>query len=99
MPITQQMKEDLAAAYRICAAHGFNEGVCNHLTISFADDRASRGSASLVIAHGWDWKSTGQLASLMGAIKIEHRGGQNHAPTHADIAARYQAAFGQPLPA
>ena len=51
------------------------------------------------IAHGWDWKSTGQLASLMGAIKIEHRGGQNHAPTHADIAARYQAAFGQPLPA
>lgn len=55
MPLTQQMKDDLAAAYRICAAHGFNEGVCNHLTISFTDERASRGSASLVIAHGWDW--------------------------------------------
>ncbi len=51
------------------------------------------------IAHGWDWKSTGQLASVMGSIKIEHRGGQNHGPGRDDIAARYLAAFGQPLPA
>jgi adenosine kinase len=51
------------------------------------------------IAHGWDWQSTGQLASLMGSIKIAQRGGQNHAPTREDIASRYQAAFGTRLPA
>lgn len=49
------------------------------------------------IAQGWDWQTTGQLASVMGAIKIEQRGGQNHAPTRADIAARYRQAFGSPL--
>ena len=50
------------------------------------------------IAQGWDWQTTGQLASLMGAIKIEHRGGQNHAPSLPDIRARYLAAFGSDLP-
>lgn len=49
------------------------------------------------IAHGWDWQTTGRLASVMGAIKIEQRGGQNHAPRREDIAARYQAAFGSAL--
>jgi adenosine kinase len=49
------------------------------------------------INQGWGWKKTGQLASLMGAIKIAHRGGQNHRPTFAEIAARYQAAFAEAL--
>ncbi len=30
------------------------------------------------IASGRDWRSTGQLASLMGSLKISARGGQNH---------------------
>jgi adenosine kinase len=51
------------------------------------------------ITRGWDWETTGRLASVMGALKIECRGGQNHAPTRADIAARYAAAFGAPPPA
>jgi len=46
------------------------------------------------LAQGWDWQQTGQLAAVMGAIKIASRGGQNHKPTRADIAARYQKAFG-----
>ncbi|MCA1924761.1 MAG: PfkB family carbohydrate kinase, partial [Thiobacillus sp.] len=50
------------------------------------------------MAQGWDWQTTGQLASLMGSIKIAQRGGQNHAPTRQEIAARYQAAFGTRLP-
>ncbi|MFN3715720.1 MAG: carbohydrate kinase family protein [Thiobacillus sp.] len=50
------------------------------------------------MAQGWDWQTTGQLASLMGSIKIAQRGGQNHAPTRQEIAARYQAAFGARLP-
>jgi adenosine kinase len=49
------------------------------------------------IAHGWDWKTSGRLASVMGSIKIESRGGQNHRPGRQDIAARYQAAFGESL--
>jgi adenosine kinase len=31
----------------------------------------------------------------MGAIKIEQRGGQNHAPTRDEIAERFKAAFGR----
>ncbi|MCX7893770.1 MAG: carbohydrate kinase family protein [Burkholderiales bacterium] len=46
------------------------------------------------IAQGFDWPTTGRLASLMGAIKIAHRGGQNHRPSRDEIAARYRAAFG-----
>ena len=46
------------------------------------------------IARGWDWPSTGRLGSLMGAIKIAHRGAQNHAPVREDIEARFRQAFG-----
>ncbi|MGE5466106.1 MAG: carbohydrate kinase family protein [Ignavibacteria bacterium] len=49
------------------------------------------------IAQGWPWLKTGRLASLMGAVKIAHRGGQNHKMTRQDIADRFQAAFGEPL--
>ncbi|NDP48877.1 MAG: carbohydrate kinase family protein, partial [Sulfuriferula multivorans] len=49
------------------------------------------------IAHGWDWETTGQLASVMGSIKIEQRGGQNHAPTRDAISKRLNAAFGKSL--
>jgi adenosine kinase len=49
------------------------------------------------IANEWSWKKTGQLASLMGAIKIAQRGGQNHAMPFADIQLRYQQAFGESL--
>ena len=47
------------------------------------------------ITRGLDWETAGQLASVMGAIKIEHRGGQNHAPTREDIAGRMKDAFGK----
>jgi adenosine kinase len=46
------------------------------------------------ISRGWDWPSTGRLASVLGAIKIARRGAQNHAPTREDIEARYKKAFG-----
>ncbi len=46
------------------------------------------------IAHGMDWETTGRLASLMGAIKIESRGGQNHAPSRMEIEARFAESFG-----
>jgi adenosine kinase len=49
------------------------------------------------IRQGWAWEKTGRLASLMGAIKIAHRGGQNHKPSREDIAERYRRAFGEAL--
>ena len=47
------------------------------------------------ISHGWDWPSTGRLGSVMGAIKIAHRGGQNHAPAREEIEGRFKRAFGR----
>ena len=46
------------------------------------------------LARGWGWPSTGRLGSVMGAIKIAHRGGQNHAPARDEIEARFKRAFG-----
>lgn len=46
------------------------------------------------IVNGWDWLSTGRLGAVMGAIKIAHRGAQNHSPSRDEIEERYQAAFG-----
>jgi adenosine kinase len=40
-----------------------------------------------------DWRSTGQLASLMGALKIGSRGGQNHRATRAEIETLYRQRF------
>jgi adenosine kinase len=45
------------------------------------------------IGHAWDWPTTGRLASLMGAIKIASRGGQNHHITRDEIGARFKEAF------
>lgn len=46
------------------------------------------------IANGFDWPTTGRLASLMGAIKIAHQGGQNHVFTPTEIADRFEKEFG-----
>jgi adenosine kinase len=45
----------------------------------------------------WDLPKSARLASLMGSIKIAHRGGQNHRPARAEIEDRYFAAFGEKL--
>jgi len=41
-----------------------------------------------------DWEITGRIASLMGAIKIESQGTQNHTFTPNSFKQRYQDAFG-----
>jgi adenosine kinase len=46
------------------------------------------------IARGMDWPLTGRLASLIGAIKIASRGGQNHRFDRTEIEVRYKEAFG-----
>ncbi len=49
------------------------------------------------IAKGMDWRATGQLASLMGALKIGARGGQNHQATRSEIEALYRRHFNAQL--
>jgi adenosine kinase len=46
------------------------------------------------LASDYDWPTTGRLASLLGAMKISERGGQNHRFTRDEIAQRYRDAFG-----
>ena len=53
------------------------------------------------ILHGldndMDWETTGRLASLMGALKIEQHGTQNHRCTRSDIESRFRESFGRDL--
>jgi adenosine kinase len=49
------------------------------------------------IQQGWDWKTTGRLASLMGSVKIANRGGQNHSYTRAELMALYEQSFGHSI--
>jgi adenosine kinase len=44
-----------------------------------------------------DWETTGRIASLMGAIKIEQHGTQNHSFTRDEFSARFKAGFGRTL--
>ncbi|HVN46708.1 MAG TPA: carbohydrate kinase family protein [Steroidobacteraceae bacterium] len=46
------------------------------------------------LLHGLDWRTTGHIASLMGAIKVEARGTQNHRFTRAQFDQRLARAFG-----
>jgi adenosine kinase len=55
---------------------------------------AFRAGILFGLSHGFDWPTTGRLASLMGSIKIGYQGGQNHAPSQDEIAIRFQDAFG-----
>ncbi len=45
------------------------------------------------MAAGFDWQLTGRLASLLGALKIAKRGGQNHHFTRDEIAQRFRENF------
>jgi adenosine kinase len=49
------------------------------------------------MAQGYDWPTTGRLASLLGSIKIASRGAQNHQLSRDEIGTRYRNAFGSSL--
>jgi adenosine kinase len=44
-----------------------------------------------------DWETTGRVASLMGAIKIESHGTQNHSFSERAFRERFEACFGEAL--
>ncbi len=45
----------------------------------------------------YDWSTVGRVASLLGAIKIECHGTQNHRFTREEFQERFQASFGESL--
>jgi adenosine kinase len=46
------------------------------------------------LMHGLPWEKTARIASLMGSLKIESRGTQNHSFTPAQFRQRYEQLFG-----
>ena len=56
---------------------------------------AYRGGLLYGLSNGMEWEMTGRLASLMGAIKIEHAGTQNHRLNRDEVAGRFREAFGE----
>jgi adenosine kinase len=59
---------------------------------------AYRGGLLFGLLQGLDWETTGRIAALMGAIKIEHHGTQNHRFTRDEFRTRYRDSFGAELP-
>ena len=49
------------------------------------------------VKHQLDWEISGRMAALLGAIKIEHHGTQNHQFTLSEFKSRYQISFGSEL--
>ncbi len=55
---------------------------------------AYRAGLLFGIEQGFDWETTGRLAAVMGSVKVEHSGGQNHVADRVLIAERFFEAFG-----
>ncbi|NOY63465.1 MAG: carbohydrate kinase family protein [Gammaproteobacteria bacterium] len=50
------------------------------------------------LTQGWDWPTTGRIASLMGSLKIEHNGTQNHTFTLDAFIKRFDESFDLEFP-
>jgi len=55
---------------------------------------AFRGGILYGLMKDIDWETTGRIAALIGAIKIEHHGTQNHAFTLDEFKQRFKKNFG-----
>lgn len=58
---------------------------------------AFRGGLLFGLLNGCDWHTAGRIASLAGAIKIEHAGTQNHSYSFAEFVSRYEKTFEEAL--
>ncbi len=55
---------------------------------------AYRGGLLYGLTHGWSWSKSARLGSVLGAIKIEQQGPQNHALDRETVATRFEQAYG-----
>ncbi|MBS0455718.1 MAG: carbohydrate kinase family protein [Proteobacteria bacterium] len=58
---------------------------------------AYRAGLLFGIEHGYDWPTIGRMASLMGALKVEHPGTQNQRFDYAQFAEQFRQQFGHAL--
>jgi adenosine kinase len=58
---------------------------------------AYRAGLLLGLQRGLDWPTTGRVAALAGALKIEHHGTQHHCYGWPEFAGRFQQNFGYAL--
>jgi adenosine kinase len=58
---------------------------------------AYRAGLIFGIMKGMDWPTTGRIASLMGALKVEHPGTQNQRFSHDEFAEQFRQQFGYAL--
>jgi adenosine kinase len=49
------------------------------------------------LTHQLDWETTGRIASLMGTIKVENYGTQNHRFEMSEVEARFKEEFGRDI--
>jgi adenosine kinase len=50
------------------------------------------------LASGWDWLTSARLGSVVGAIKIEHAGAQNHRVDRETISRLFERTYGVRAP-
>ena len=55
---------------------------------------AYRGGLIFGLMNNLDWEITGRIAALMGAIKVEHNGTQNHQITLDEFKQKFEQVFG-----
>jgi len=81
----------------------FTEGQCIDIPSAKAKELADptgcgdayRAGLLYGIINEYDWETTGRIASLLGSIKIEHHGTQNHSFTMDTFKERYFQSFGR----
>ena len=59
---------------------------------------AYRAGLLLGLEKGWDWQTSGRVGSLIGAIKVQQEGTQNHQFSIDEFAQQYEAHFERALP-
>jgi adenosine kinase len=104
----EQLAERVEAVIVTLGAQGsriYTDGKCLEIPVAPArrvTDPTGCGDAYRAgLLHGLmndlGWETTGRIAALMGAIKIEHHGTQNHRFTRAEFDARFRETFGYSL--
>ena len=59
---------------------------------------AYRAGLLLGLEKGWDWQTSGRVGSLIGAIKVQQEGTQNHQFSIDEFAQQYEAHFEMSFP-
>ncbi|MCP4696391.1 MAG: carbohydrate kinase family protein [Gammaproteobacteria bacterium] len=90
---------DGSAIYSGDTCHQISCAPANPLKDPTGCGDAYRGGLLYGLMHNLDWETTGRIAALMGAIKIECDGTQNHSFTPEEFKTRFQESFGFALAA